>query len=136
MPTSSSFDELPPLTNQDVELLYRIVLHASHSTFSQTRALFAAYDTVLAKYGILPEHDSVYFRFLLRMGQGPTTKDNAGLLEKFKDTLGGLGIEIEVREDGEMEDYATQIVGEEIAPPRRLEEFDKAKKTEQEMEAK
>ncbi|KAK4998790.1 hypothetical protein LTR66_002055 [Elasticomyces elasticus] len=136
MPTSSSFDELPPLTNQDVELLYRIVLHASRSSFPQTRALFAAYDTVLAEYGILPEHDSVYFRFLLRMGQGSATKDNAGLLEKFRDTLGGLGIEIEVRDDGEMEDFATQIVGEETAPLRKLEDFDKAEKAEQEMEAK
>ena len=63
------------------------------------RALFTSYDAVLAQRGINADHDQVYFRFLLRMGE--SRKDDASLFDRFRDVLDQLGIEIEVDSEHE-----------------------------------
>ncbi|KAK5292266.1 hypothetical protein LTR16_001971 [Cryomyces antarcticus] len=103
MPSSTAADELPPLTDRDVEILYTIVTLAQGSPGPPFRALFAAYDTILAERGIEPDHDQIYFRFLLRMGEGRLDHDNGTLSERFQTLLEKMGIQIEVgaaAEDG------------------------------------
>ncbi len=57
------------------------------------RAIFAAYDTVLAQNGLDPDRDQSYLRFLLRLGN---KKDpGLSLYESFELLLGELGIQIE-----------------------------------------
>ena len=57
------------------------------------RAIFAAYDTVLAQNGLDPDRDQSYLRFLLRLGN---KKDpGLSLYESFEWLLGELGIQIE-----------------------------------------
>ncbi|KAL9039177.1 MAG: hypothetical protein Q9214_004983, partial [Letrouitia sp. 1 TL-2023] len=60
------------------------------------RAIFAAYDRILAQYGLDPDHDQIYLRFLLRLGG----KRQAGesLYQSFELLLGELGIQIEINE--------------------------------------
>lgn len=75
-----------------MEVLYEIVSLAQTFESTPFRALFAAYDEVLSQHGIQPEHDRVYFRFLLRMGgNGEGTES---LLDRFETLLGRLGIQI------------------------------------------
>lgn len=75
-----------------MEVLYEIVSLAETFESTPFRALFAAYDEILPQHGIRPEHDRVYFRFLLRMGgNGDGTES---LLERFETLLGRLGIQI------------------------------------------
>ncbi|TKA63081.1 hypothetical protein B0A49_02346 [Cryomyces minteri] len=101
MPSSIETDELPPLTDRDVEILYTIVTLAQGSPGPPFRALFAAYDTILAERGIEPDHDQIYFRFLLRMGEGRLDHDNSTLSERFQALLEKMGIQIEVGAAGE-----------------------------------
>ena len=57
------------------------------------RAIFAAYDTVLAQNGLDPDRDQLYLRFLLRLGN---KKDpGLSLYDSFELLLGELGIQIE-----------------------------------------
>ncbi|OCL03104.1 Sfi1-domain-containing protein [Glonium stellatum] len=98
MPASTA-DELPPLSNHDVEILYSIVTTAQTLPGPPFRALFAAYDTVLAENGIDPDHDQLYFRFLFRMQEG-RAEDNS-LYARFEGLLGRMGIQIEVDKGGE-----------------------------------
>lgn len=57
------------------------------------RALFAAYDQVLAERNLESEHDQIYFRFLLRMRD--VDSSDGTLFGKFETLLGRLGIHIE-----------------------------------------
>lgn len=98
MPTSTA-DELPPLSNHDVEILYSIVTTAQTLPGPPFRALFTAYDTVLAQNGIDPDHDQLYFRFLFRMQEGRAKDDS--LYARFEGLLGRMGIQVEVDRDGE-----------------------------------
>ena len=91
----------------DVAVLHLIIVkaqelpHADHLPF---RALFEAYDAVLAERGSDPDHDPIYFRFLLRLGAlpGPGT-----LYEKFETLLSSMGISIEF--DSEVVDAQEQL---------------------------
>ncbi|KAK8159551.1 Sfi1 spindle body protein-domain-containing protein [Phyllosticta citrichinensis] len=124
MPASIA-EELPHLSNQDVEILYTIVTTAEKLPGPPYRALFAAYDKVLAERGINPNHDRVYFRFLLRMrGASPQMQpqlqtrphgefqtgsalghddptSTETLYGRFTTLLGDMGIQLEVDEQGE-----------------------------------
>ncbi|KAK7542944.1 Sfi1 spindle body protein-domain-containing protein [Phyllosticta citricarpa] len=137
MPASIA-EELPHLSNQDVEILYTIVTTAEKLPGPPYRALFAAYDKVLAERGINPNYDRVYFRFLLRMRgaspqkqpQFPTRPHNEiqtgsaishddptsteTLYGRFTALLGDMGIQLEVDEQGEGVEEVT----------RRLDEYD------------
>lgn len=89
---------------QDVNILYSIVSLASQSQDPPFRALFSAYDTILAEHGIHTEHDQIYFRYLLRLGEGPTTSSNRGLIAKFRALLARLDIHIVIGGDAGSED--------------------------------
>ncbi|KAF2229704.1 Sfi1-domain-containing protein [Viridothelium virens] len=99
MPDSTYSNELPPLSNENVRILYLIVDAAQNSPDPPLRALFAAYDRVLSDNGIEPDHDQIYFRFLLRMREQDA--NNGDLLERFKALLARMGIQIEVAPEGE-----------------------------------
>ncbi|KAL9094188.1 MAG: hypothetical protein Q9165_003603 [Trypethelium subeluteriae] len=99
MPDSTYSNELPPLSNEDVRILYLIVDAAQNSPAPPLRALFAAYDRVLSDNGIEPDHDQIYFRFLLRMREHDA--NNGDLLERYKALLARMGIQIEVAAEGE-----------------------------------
>jgi len=82
--------------NLDIQLLYDIIRIAESSDLPPFRALFTAYDRILRDYGIERDHDQVYFRFLLRLGE--TRGDS--LFERFETLLQRLGFEI--RFDGDV----------------------------------
>ena len=101
----------------DVEILHRIITTAEQAPDVQAhpfRAIFAAYDAVLAQHGLDPDHDQIYLRFLLRLGG----KRRAGetLYQSFESLLGELGIQIEINtEEDEVQEITrslNQIHGE------------------------
>lgn len=86
----------------DVEILHRIITSAEQDPdvlVHPFRAIFAAYDRILAQHGLDPDHDQIYLRFLLRLGG----KRQAGetLYQSFESLLGELGIQIEINEEEE-----------------------------------
>ncbi|MCJ1390411.1 hypothetical protein MMC18_003270 [Xylographa bjoerkii] len=79
----------------DVAILHEIITTASQSPNVDDlpfRAVFAAYDQVLAQHGLDPDHDQVLLRFLFRLG----TKRGRGqsLFDAFEALLADLGIQI------------------------------------------
>ncbi|GME30640.1 Sfi1 spindle body [Neofusicoccum parvum] len=99
-------DDFLPLSNQDVEILYTIVTTAARlgDGVPPYRALFTAYDLVLAERRIDPNQDRVYFRFLLRMRNvaGAGTDDGTHTLYgRFESLLADMGIQLEVDEHGD-----------------------------------
>ncbi|KAI9886032.1 MAG: 5'-3' exoribonuclease 2 [Watsoniomyces obsoletus] len=96
----------------DVEALHIVVQRAQtlpHADQLPFRALFEAYDAVVAERGADPDHDPVYFRFLLRLGSVP---GSGSLLEKFQRLLSSMGIDIEFYNDGsEIHEDAGELVG-------------------------
>ena len=85
----------------DFAILHQIILAAQQSENVNTlpfRALFTAYDEVLARNGLDPDHDQVYLRFLFRLGD----KRQAGqsLYQTFEALLEEIGIRLEF-DDGE-----------------------------------
>lgn len=57
------------------------------------RAIYAAYETILAQHGMDPNHDRVYLRFLFRLGKKKLPTQS--LFESFELLLEELGIELE-----------------------------------------
>ena len=53
----------------DIELLHEICKRANHLTDPPFKALFTSYQQVFAEENINPQHDSVIFRLLLRIGE-------------------------------------------------------------------
>ncbi|KAL1306275.1 hypothetical protein AAFC00_004363 [Neodothiora populina] len=105
MSNSLVLDELPVLTDEDVNILYSIVSLAAESKTPPFRALFAAYDTILAEHNIPTQHDQIYFRYLLRLGEGPTTSDNRDLIARFRALLARLDIHIVLGGDEDDDQY-------------------------------
>jgi protein SFI1 len=66
---------------------------ANNFTF---RAIFDAYDRVLRENGLDPDHDQIYFRFLLRLGG--YSHGTGTLRERFEALLLGMGIRLEFEE--------------------------------------
>lgn len=126
-------DTYLPLSNEDVEVLYTIVTtaqrlhhHSSAAPLPPYRALFTAYDRVLADRRIDPNQDRVYFRFLLRMRGidtstvgGSDIDGTATLYGRFETLLGEMGIQLEVDEGG-----AAGVVVEEEADEMAVEDDD------------
>ncbi|MCJ1477416.1 hypothetical protein MMC13_006087 [Lambiella insularis] len=82
-------------TPEDVAILHEIITTAQNSANVDRlpfRAIFAAYDQILAQHGLDPNHDQVLLRFLFRLGQqrGP----EQSLYEAFEALLSELGIQI------------------------------------------
>jgi protein SFI1 len=98
MPTFNAH-ELPQLSNEDIEILYDIVNNAESLPGPPFRALFTAYDRILAENGINPDNDQIYFRFLFHMQEDRS--EHESLLSRFKNLLAQMGIEIEADPEGE-----------------------------------
>ncbi|GAB7354938.1 hypothetical protein MBLNU459_g5558t1 [Dothideomycetes sp. NU459] len=126
MPDSSTLDELPPLTDDDVNILYSIVSLAQQSPDPPFRALFAAYDAVLAENDIATEHDQIYFRYLLRLGEGPTVASNQTLVVKFRTLLSRLGIHLVLGDDDAAMDEAARDAPMEDSVMRKTRGHDNA----------
>ncbi|KAI9783961.1 MAG: hypothetical protein M1839_002906 [Geoglossum umbratile] len=98
---SENTEELSPLTDENVEVLHLIITTAQSLPQAERfpyRTLFDAYDTVLLQSGLDPDHDQVYFRFLLRLGGVP---GDGTLYEKFEALLGQMGIRLEFDMEGD-----------------------------------
>jgi protein SFI1 len=85
------------LRTTDVGLLYQIITRAERKPDVERlpfRALFAAYDEVLAEHGPEADPDQACMRFLFKMG----TKGLRGqsLFERFEDLLRQMGIVLEL----------------------------------------
>ncbi|KAF2812384.1 Sfi1-domain-containing protein [Mytilinidion resinicola] len=96
---ASTTDELPPLSNDDIELLYEIVTEAQDLPGPPFHALYAAYETVLARHGLATDHDRILIRFIFHMQDGP--REGGDLFAHFQAKLARMGIEIEVDREGE-----------------------------------
>lgn len=106
MSNPTNVADLVDLSNEDVRTLYDIVSAAEQSRLPPFRALFGAYEDVLAKRGIAKETDQVYLRFLLRMGE--ERKDSQSLFDQFETLLSKLGIQVAFDGEGqEAEDTAS-----------------------------
>ena len=80
----------------DVAVLYRIITTAERNPNVNTfpfRAIFAAYDKILAEDGLNPDHDQVYLRFLFKLGD--KKRPGLSLYKGFEGLLEELGIKIE-----------------------------------------
>ena len=80
----------------DVAILYRIITTAERDPNANTfpfRAIFAAYDKILAEDGLNPDHDQVYLRFLFKLGD--KKRPGLSLYKGFEGLLEDLGIKIE-----------------------------------------
>jgi protein SFI1 len=82
-----------------VEILYNIVTRAEHDPDIRRlpfKAIFAAYDAVLAERRVNKESDRIWLRCLFKLGD----KSRHGtLFEKFERLLGEMGIELAYDED-------------------------------------
>ncbi|KAI9815639.1 MAG: hypothetical protein M1832_005270 [Thelocarpon impressellum] len=101
-PPSESQDltayEQAPLSDEDVGILHSIITAAQELPQAARfpfRALFEAYHNVLRAHGLDPDHDPLYFRYLLRIG---AVEGNGPLLQKFEVLLAELGIRLEFDE--------------------------------------
>lgn len=108
------FDVPANMDRVDVELLYNILISAEQHPDVETlpfRAIFAAYDEVLAQRGLDPNHDQVYLRFLFRLGDKKLPGQS--LYGSFDSLLEELGIQIEFisGEDGIL-DITRDLSGE------------------------
>ncbi|KAL9060741.1 MAG: hypothetical protein Q9162_000445 [Coniocarpon cinnabarinum] len=96
---------LPYLTESDIELLHEIISRAESAPEKSSRALFEAYDTVLAEHAINRDRDQKYFRFLLRMRESQQ-RQTKSLIEQFTDLCSTLGIRLVF--DGDRASTASQ----------------------------
>lgn len=82
--------------------MHSIVATADDLPDPPYKALFQAYDLILAENNISPDHDGVIFRALLRVGE---QKSGATLMERLRAVLQAAGIEIqEAQDDGQSVD--------------------------------
>ncbi|KFY16629.1 hypothetical protein V492_01198 [Pseudogymnoascus sp. VKM F-4246] len=86
-------------TNEDVAILYDIVLHAEELLGSlpeseriPTNALFQAYYAILPTIGINADHDNRYARVIFKVGG---RRGGGSLYNKFEHVLSEMGIEIQ-----------------------------------------
>lgn len=81
------------------------------------RAIFAAYDEVLAQHGINPDRDQVYLRFLFRLGD--KKRPGESVYECFEALLGESGIRIEIDSNEDpTQDVSTRLDDVEGNEPR------------------
>ncbi|KFY65384.1 hypothetical protein V496_02615 [Pseudogymnoascus sp. VKM F-4515 (FW-2607)] len=94
-------------TNEDVAILYDIVLHAEELLRSlpeseriPTNALFQAYYAILPTIGVNADHDNRYARVIFKVGG---RRGGGPLYNKFEHVLSEMGIEIQfdqIEEEG------------------------------------
>ncbi|KAF2686204.1 Sfi1-domain-containing protein [Lentithecium fluviatile CBS 122367] len=112
-PMNDEYDETPDLTTDDlddqaVNLLFDIVRRAQTSPDpSERRALFTAYEEVLAEHGVGPEDDSVLHKFLRRLQRDGRAGE--GLQRRFQRVLGEMEIVVDFNEDGESAEATTDL---------------------------
>ncbi|KAI9875738.1 MAG: hypothetical protein M1830_008059 [Pleopsidium flavum] len=102
-------DEQAPLSDQDVAILHQIITSAQQLPDVERlpfRAIFEAYDTVLAQNNLDPDHDQVYLRFLFRLGGKGLPGET--LYQRFETLLEELGIRLEFDAEGEALQEVTQ----------------------------
>ncbi|EED21482.1 centrin-binding protein Sfi1, putative [Talaromyces stipitatus ATCC 10500] len=106
------------LSDQDVGLLYQIITRAEQNPDVERlpyRALFAAYDEVIAEHGG-PEADpdQVCMHFLFKMGTGGLA--NQSLFERFENVLQRMGIVLSFDDTGpeELSRYAQYLSVQEV----------------------
>jgi protein SFI1 len=88
--------ENPSLSDEDVGLLYQIVIRAELDPDANRlpfRALFKAYDEVIAEHEVDADPGHACLRFLFKMGSKEVVGDS--LFEKFENLLRQMGIVIE-----------------------------------------
>ncbi|WPH00026.1 Hypothetical protein R9X50_00284900 [Acrodontium crateriforme] len=134
-------DELPELSDEDINLLYEICNRAHASSAPPFKALFGAYDQVFAEQNIEPEHDGVVFRLLLRVGENARTETRASgravvdLVGHLKSILQAQGITV-IENEGETDIQSVAANQEEHRPlpngtnnpkSKRRVSFDEAK---------
>ncbi|KAL1856698.1 hypothetical protein Plec18167_002418 [Paecilomyces lecythidis] len=108
-------DENPPLSDQDVGLLYQIITRAEQKPDVERlpfRAVFSAYDEVIAEHGVEADEGQVCLRFLFKMGNKGLRGDS--LFEKFEELLAQMGIVLELGDsdnDNETRSYHANHVG-------------------------
>ncbi|KAJ9348374.1 hypothetical protein DTO280E4_9337 [Paecilomyces variotii] len=111
-------DENPPLSDQDVGLLYQIITRAEQKPDVERlpfRAVFSAYDEVIADHGVEADEGQVCLRFLFKMGNKGLRGDS--LFEKFEELLAQMGIVLELGDsdnDNETRSYHANHVGSAI----------------------
>lgn len=93
-------DNVAPLSNEDVQLLDKIIRRAQESINAGARifdSLFAAYEFVFNELGLDTSHDKAVFRFLFRLGQ-PSQSDSQ-LYDRFEQLLAEQNIVLEFEDD-------------------------------------
>ncbi|BDD64318.1 hypothetical protein MPDQ_006313 [Monascus purpureus] len=88
------------LSDEDIGFLYEIVTRAERNSEVERlpfRALFAAYDEVVAEHGVDPDEGQAYLRFLFKMG--PKGLQGESLLDRFNNVLHEMGIIVELVDD-------------------------------------
>ncbi|KAI9672295.1 MAG: hypothetical protein M1831_002111 [Alyxoria varia] len=112
--STPTLDDLPYLSERDINLLYDIAKLAESSDEGDPfRALFAAYANVLKQNNISSQNDQTYFRFLRRMHDG--TDESENLVDRFQTFLARLGIEVVFDDDDDIQGTPP----EESRPSRR-----------------
>ncbi|KAF2744882.1 Sfi1-domain-containing protein [Sporormia fimetaria CBS 119925] len=100
-------DEASPLTNDEIETLYDIVRDAQSLPDPPYRALFKAYDRVLAERG-LDDAKGRYFTFLVRM-QDEAALRHEVLVDTYQRVLAQQGIQVEIDPEGEGVEVTTNL---------------------------
>lgn len=76
-------------------------------TSPSSRALFNAYEQVLAEQGLHPSDDALLHRFLFRMQEA--RRHDEDIVQRFQRVLGEMNIQVEVNEEGEGVEVTTNL---------------------------
>ncbi|OJJ35112.1 hypothetical protein ASPWEDRAFT_27785 [Aspergillus wentii DTO 134E9] len=92
--------ETPSLSDEDVGLLYQVITCAEQKQEHKQlpfRALFAAYDEVIAEHAVDADPSHACLRFLFKMGNKDVRGDT--LYDKFENVLQQMGIVLDFGDD-------------------------------------
>jgi protein SFI1 len=121
--TSQSFRYLDVKIDKlyaDINILFQIVSDAQQSPHPPVKALFAAYDKVLAEHGIAHQHDQRFFRYVLRLGEG-ASHNTRSLMVRLRKLLAKLDIHIVVQDDpNAAEDEEDDLAQDNVRPTKEL----------------
>jgi protein SFI1 len=104
----------------DINILFQIVSDAQQSPHPPVKALFAAYDKVLAEHGIAQQHDQRFFRYVLRLGEG-ASHNTRSLTVRLRKLLAKLDIHIVVQDDpNAIEEEEDDLAEDDVRPTQEL----------------
>jgi protein SFI1 len=104
----------------DINILFQVVSDAQQSPHPPVKALFAAYDKVLAEHGIAQQHDQRFFRYVLRLGEG-ASHNTRSLMVRLRKLLAKLDIHIVVQDDQDaVEDEEADLSPDNVRPTQEL----------------